>query len=188
MSKIKVPTVSIISLIGLIMIEPSVYLLLIFLSILCHELGHLILMRFFGVGVSSVVVLPVGIDIKKDDTLISYPRELMISLAGPIVNVILFLIFCSRPGYACFFAYSNLLYAIVNLVPVKGLDGGAALESLLLCFLDPFRADSVLRIFSILFCILLWMVGVYILLILDGNFSIFALAVFLFASVALREG
>ncbi len=187
MSKIQIPTVSIICLIGLIVIEPSVYLLLIFAAILCHELGHLCIMKMFGVGIRSVRILPVGISIVREEKLISYPREILLALSGPMINLVLFFALCRCEGYTAFFAFSNLFYGLVNLVPIKGLDGGAALENLLLCFFEPNTEARVMRAISVIFCVLLWMTGIYVVLILEGNISIFALAVFLFITVLMTK-
>ena len=179
----RVPPISILCLIGFILIEPTEYFVLIMLSVACHEAGHLITMKFFGIDIESVTLLPVGIDIKRRGRVISYKKEIILSLSGAAVNILLFFIF-HRYG---FFAYSNLLYAAINLIPIKGLDGGNALEAFLYCFLSPDRAESVLKTVSLVFCILLWLLGVYILLVLNGNISIFALAVFLFVSVIMKK-
>lgn len=182
MPKIKIPPITAICLIGSIIIEPSVYTGLIFLSVLLHEAGHLLVMALFGIGIESVTVLPVGIDIKRREKYISYPEDIAVSLAGAAVNILVFFIFRS----CGFFAYTNLLYAAINLIPVKGLDGGYALEAFLLCFFSCEAAERLIRYISLCFCILLWMLGIYILLILDGNISIFALSVFLFVSVIMK--
>ncbi|MBQ3183016.1 MAG: hypothetical protein IJB57_05055 [Clostridia bacterium] len=182
MTKIKIPAITVICLIGLILIEPTVYLGLIFLSIFLHELGHLFVMAVFGIGIEKVTVLPIGIDIKRREKYISYPKELILALAGIAVNLIVFFI-CKKYE---FFAYTNLLYALINLIPIKGLDGGNALEAFLLSFLDLNRAERILKAVSFIFLIILWMTGVYILLVLNGNISIFALSVFLFLSTNMK--
>ncbi len=183
MNRFKIPIISIICLVGLILIEPTEYLMMIMLSVACHEAGHLTVMKLLGIDIESVTVLPVGIDIKRRERIISYPEEIFLAISGAMVNILLFFIF-NRYG---FFAYSNLLYAIINLIPIKGLDGGAALEAFLLCFFDPGRTERILKTVSVVFCVLLWMLGVYIVFMLDGNISIFALSVFLFASVILKK-
>ncbi len=180
--KIKIPAVTIICLIGLIFIEPTVYLGLIFLSILLHEAGHLWVMALFGIGIESVTLLPIGIDIKRRQKYISYTKEIVLALAGIAVNMLAFFIFKKYE----FFAYTNLLYALINLIPTKGLDGGNALEAFLLSYFDMERADRVLKTVSFVFVILLWMLGIYILFILNGNISIFALSVFLFISTIMK--
>ena len=182
MPKIKIPIVTVICLAGLILIEPTVYLGLIFLSILLHEAGHLCVMAIFGIGIESVTLLPVGIDIKRRQKYISYPKELILALAGIAVNLSVFFIFRKYE----FFAYTNLLYALINLIPIKGLDGGNALEAFLLSVCEYERAERTARAVSFVFLVFLWMLGVYILFVLNGNISIFALSVFLFISTIMK--
>lgn len=180
--EIRIPIVTVICLVGLIIIEPSVYLGLILLSVLLHETGHFAAMLALGVRVEKITVLPLGIDMKRQEKYISYPRQMLIDLAGITVNLIMFFVFRGCE----FFAYTNLLYALINLLPVKGLDGGNALEALLLFLCSYDRAHRILRGVSLVFLILLWMLGVYILFILNGNISIFALSVFLFVTVIMK--
>lgn len=176
----RIPIFSLLCLISFFIIEPTSYLLIILSAVLCHELGHLILMRCFSVDIASVTLLPLGIDIRPGTRLISYRRQAMISLGGAAVNILLFLIFRLNSP---FLAYTNLLYAVFNLLPIKGLDGGEALFSLLSCIADEELCDRILKLTSIIFCILLWLAGIYILFILNGNISIFALSVFLCFSI-----
>lgn len=182
MSKVKIPTVTVISLIGLIFIEPTLYLGLIFLSVLLHEAGHLSVMLALGIEIEKITVLPIGIDIKRKRKYISYPKEIILALAGAAVNILVFFIFKKYE----FFAYTNLLYALINLLPVKGLDGGNALGAFLCSMLDIDIAERVQKAVSFAFVILLWMLGIYILFLLNGNISIFALSVFLFISTNMK--
>lgn len=182
MSEIKIPIITVICSVGLIFIEPTVYLGLIFLSILLHEAGHLAVMAAFGIGIEKITLLPIGIDIERKQKYISYPKEILLSLAGITVNLLVFFIFKKYE----FFAYTNLLYALVNLIPVKGLDGGYALEAFLLSVFECDRAERISKVISFIFLIFLWMLGVYILFVLNGNISIFALSVFLFVTIIIK--
>lgn len=182
MVKIKIPYITLFCLILFFIIEPTAYLLLILLSILLHEAGHIIAMGILGEKPEEIILLPFGIDMKIRKALLSYPREIIISLAGACVNLLVFLIFHRY----VFFAYTNLLYAVINLIPARGLDGGAALEACLLCFLPCDKAGRVSDIVSFFFIISMWAAGVYILMVLNGNISIFALSVFLFISINMK--
>ena len=103
---------------------------------LCHEAGHLLAMRFCGLHVESVSIYPFGADIRVRETLCSYTTDCIVALSGPVVNLslggVFFLIFRAFPAAPLLCtAASHLLLCLVNLFPVKGLDGGAALYSLL---------------------------------------------------------
>ena len=175
---IRIPATSIICLGALVMIEPTPYLAIMLLSVLCHEAGHLLAMGIMGIEIERITLLPVGVDIQRRNTLIPYWQEVVLSLAGPCVNIMLFVIFGHHP----YIASVNILYAIFNLLPVRGLDGGNALYSALCCHMTPDVAEGICRVVSLVCGALLWMAGIYVMLCLGGNISIFALAVFLFLS------
>lgn len=179
---IKLPPITVICLTFLLLLKPSQDLLLILLSILIHESGHLTAMGLTGTGIERITVLPIGIDIKRKEKYISYPCEIFLSLSGAAANILTFFLFAEYE----FFAYTNLLYASINLLPVKGLDGGYALEAFLLCFCSVDTVQKVLKVLSLIFGILLWIIGIYILLILNGNISIFALSIFLLITINMK--
>ncbi len=179
---IKLPPITVICLSVLILLSPLRNLLIVFFSIIIHEVGHLVTMVLMGSGIESITLLPVGIDIKRKEKYIPYPYEIILSLAGPVANVITFFVF----GKYQFFAWTNLLYASINLLPVKGLDGGNALEAFLLLICPIDKAERIIKSVSCVFGILLWITGIYILLILNGNISIFALSLFLLISINMK--
>ena len=182
MPKIKIPAITVICFVTPVFIKPTVTLGLILLPVLLHEAGHVFVMLCLKTEIEQLTLLPFGIDIKRRDKFISYPKEAAIALAGPSVNILVFFIFAEYR----FFAYINLLYALINLIPVKGLDGGNALEAFLLSRWDFAIIQRVMKTLSFVFLILLWILGVYILFILEGNISIFALSLFLFVTVIMK--
>lgn len=182
--KFKFPPISALCLCLLIIIEPTPYLLLMIASVFMHESGHLICMKLCGVRIAQITLLPIGIDIRKEHKLLSYKKEFAICAAGSAINLICFAVtIIPFPFFAC----CNLLYGIFNLLPIHGLDGGELTLYLCCCFFTKDRAERTVKILSFIFCILLWMTGIYILLILNGNISIFAIAVFLFISEIMTE-
>lgn len=186
-SKLRIPIFSLFCLGAFIIIEPSIYLLFMLGSAFFHECGHLVMMKLWGSEIHSVTLLPLGIDIKTVPSFISYPVQIAVSSAGAGVNLLLFLIFFKIGGNFTFFAYFNLLYAVFNLIPVKGLDGAEILESISNCFFEQRTTEKIIKITSFVFCTILWVFGIYMLLILNGNISIFALSLFLFASVFIKK-
>src|SRR5512146_2108693 len=65
---------------------------IIFGSVVLHELGHAITAMNFGVGVRSIVLLPIGGVTLMDDQTRTVPnprRDLRIAVAGPMVNIVL---------------------------------------------------------------------------------------------------
>ena len=111
----------------------AAFVLLLYLSVLVHELAHCVVARGFGLPVKRVLLYPLGgySEIEQEPT--SPGREALISGAGPIVSLALAgigygLASIVPPGMAhrliaqLFFA--NLVVGIFNLLPGLPLDGG----------------------------------------------------------------
>lgn len=114
--------------------------ILMFSSVLLHELGHSIAARWQGIKVNSITLFLFG-------GVASIEREsqnpigaLVVALAGPLVSFALFLLFSWLSGYFpenSLFGYVvgdvaliNLVLTIFNLIPGLPLDGGQVLKAL----------------------------------------------------------
>lgn len=117
---------------------------LVALSALCHELGHLGALRLAGAEVERLRINAFGAEIQADTRYLPYGREILCTLAGPAVNLLLALVLARVAGdYAL--AGANLLLGGFNLLPVPSLDGGRALFLLVSWRADPMAADQVCR-------------------------------------------
>ncbi|MBI3673055.1 MAG: site-2 protease family protein, partial [Rhizobiales bacterium] len=77
-----------------------VFLVLIFACVLAHEFGHILTARSFGIRTPDVTLLPIG-GVASMERIPDEPRqELLIAIAGPLVNVViaLTLILWNRAG------------------------------------------------------------------------------------------
>ena len=106
--------------------------LLFLLAVLLHESGHLFAIFFFGYPLDCLILTPVGAKICFHQPWIPYRREIRLYLCGPFANflgcavaLIWVRIRMSREGL--FFFFCNLLLALLNLLPIRGLDGERAL-------------------------------------------------------------
>lgn len=121
----------------------TVAMLLFFLSILLHEMGHSLVSQRNGIPVPSITLLFIGgiaeISREPDD-----PRtELKIAVAGPLVSLMLAGLYglvglgCSATGFAegalvfGWLASVNLFLVIFNAIPGYPLDGGRILRALI---------------------------------------------------------
>lgn len=160
---------------------------------LVHEVGHLLIIRLLGAKITSFTLTPMGADISIDRMCLSYGKECLVYLSGGLFNLmcaaVCFLYAESFPA-ASYLMLANLLYAIFNLLPVRGLDGGGALEDVLLLYLTPDRADRAAHAVSFIFLFCLWTVSGGILFFsslrsvhtVTINGSMFYMSLFLFAA------
>jgi Zn-dependent protease len=122
-------------------------ILLLFTCIVLHELGHSLTARHFGIGVSRILLLPIG-GMAEFDAIPRQPRrELLITLAGPAVNFAFVLALgpflplshllatgevpLTLMGLAFGVWLMNLVMGCFNLLPVFPMDGGRILRALL---------------------------------------------------------
>lgn len=109
-----------------------------------HELGHLAALRLAGGKVVQARLTAFGAEIRADTRYLSYPREIICTLAGPAVNLALAVALARLAGDEVA-AGANLLLGCFNLLPVPALDGGRALHLLVSWVWDPLAADGVCR-------------------------------------------
>lgn len=114
------------------------------LSALGHELGHLLALYLAGAEVERVKLTAFGAEIRADTRYLSYPREILCTLAGPAVNLALAVLLGRGLGDAVA-AGVNLTLGVFNLLPVPALDGGRVLHLLVSWGRDPMAADRVCR-------------------------------------------
>jgi Zn-dependent protease len=113
-----------------------VWIAIVFVSILVHELGHAIAFRSFGVG-SNVVLHSFGGIAVPWDHVRGRGQRVVVALAGPAAGFLLAAVVWasnesagwSAAGRLASRSYSDLLYVniawgLVNLLPVFPLDGG----------------------------------------------------------------
>ena len=133
----------------------------VFACILLHELGHAFMARRYGVQTLQIMLSPIGGQAILERMPKQPKKELLVALAGPIVNVVLALCalpflywipaeklahlphFFSNPNGNTFlrldmderfiigFVLLNFLVALFNLIPAFPLDGGRILRALL---------------------------------------------------------
>lgn len=90
-------------------------------AMVLHEFGHLATSLMIGVKVKSVGMCMKGMYIVREAG--SPMKNLLVSLAGPLTNVALILLFWHVSPT---FTLANMCLAICNLAPVRGSDGDRA--------------------------------------------------------------
>lgn len=127
----------------------------VFLSVLAHELGHAFVGRAFGLAPSIDLYGFGGLTSWTGGRSLTHGRSLVISLAGPSVSAALavlgWVLYARLPAPSAWvstFAWANTVWTAFNLLPVMPLDGGNALRSGL-AWLGVTGAELVARVVAI---------------------------------------
>jgi Zn-dependent protease len=130
---------------------------LLFGSVLLHELGHALTARQFGISTQDIVLTPIG-GIARVTRMPQNPKqEIAIAAAGPLVSLTLagvgfsllwLLPFLPLVPAVAFdvmtiFFGTNLVLAIFNLIPALPMDGGRVLRGILALKRDHLTATRI---------------------------------------------
>lgn len=193
----------------LFLIEPTIFIptamiySFLFGSIVIHELCHSLMAQRKGIGVSKIVLTPIGGVAVTKEVMTSPFNELLIASAGPLFNfavvavlmiLSLFLpifpaslpsdpeVFVNEfwniimvfPLFALF--YVNLILGLFNLfMPALPMDGGRVLRSILALIFDYERATIWVSRFSKFFAIVLAIFAITI-----GHFVLIIISIFIY--------
>src|SRR5580692_748578 len=137
-----------------------VFVVLLFACVLAHEFGHIFTARAFGVATPDVTLLPIG-GVARLERIPEEPRqELLIAIAGPLVNVAIAIVLMAatsthlsaahlaavestKVSMADRLAEVNLFIALFNMIPAFPMDGGRVLRALLAIRLGHLRATEI---------------------------------------------
>ena len=134
-----------------------VFILLLFVCVVLHEFGHAFAAKAFGINTPDITLLPIG-GVARLERMPEKPmQELVIALAGPMVNVVIALGLFAAGGSRALLNPStiegggligqlltiNILLLLFNLLPAFPMDGGRVLRALLATRLSYARATQV---------------------------------------------
>lgn len=130
------------------MLGSVLFQLTIFGCVLLHEFGHVLMARRFGIRTRDVTLLPIGGLARMESTGETPRQELLIAVAGPLVNVVIAVgafvwwrlsadpsgqfdaQLLSAPAPLALMV-ANLFLVLFNLIPAFPMDGGRVLRALL---------------------------------------------------------
>ena len=178
--------ISIFSLVSSILFVSSQGLVssLIFASaVVIHELSHLFFLYRFNAKTEKITLYPFGIDICADTSRISYKKELIITLAGSVANILsaLFAIIILRKTPSpnlLFFIICNLFLGILNLIPLPCFDGGKAVRLILYDNLEIDRAFYAARFCNMLSSAAVLFACFFLICFSHFNISVIMLSVY----------
>src|SRR5881396_1042044 len=140
--------------------EGVLFILALFGCVLLHEFGHALAARAFGIHTPDITLLPIG-GVARLQRMPDQPwQELVVAIAGPLVNVVIAVVlifvlgrhaqfehleYLQRPGVEMLakLASVNISLVLFNLIPAFPMDGGRVLRSLLAMAMSYSRATQV---------------------------------------------
>ncbi|MAM60587.1 site-2 protease family protein [Maritimibacter sp. UBA3975] len=169
----------------------TVYVLALFACVIAHEYGHALTARLFGIPTPDITLLPIG-GVARLLRIPEKPgQEVLVALAGPAVNVVIFVIlwfgaglsFEAAPltGGMTFadlpreLATLNLILAAFNMVPAFPMDGGRVLRALLAMVTTRLTATRIASLIGQTLAVAFGLYGLYI-----GSLFYPLIAVFIF--------
>ena len=141
-------------------VDMIAFILAVFACVLLHELGHALAARRYGISTPDITLLPIG-GLARLSRMPDKPsEEIVIALAGPLVNLVIALVlylalgatFDARamahlddPTYGLLarVAGANVTLVLFNLIPAFPMDGGRVLRALLAFRLGRRRATEI---------------------------------------------
>ncbi len=157
-------------------IDIAAWVLVVFLAILLHEVGHALMARHYGATPVTITLFALGgVTVYPSIAELTPGRRFVISAMGSVVGIttggLVGLVWLSGAFdgasqvvrvAALSYIWAGLGWGVLNWIPIRPLDGGAMLTSALEIVM-PDRALAVSRVVSAVFGIgasaLLWMWG-----------------------------
>lgn len=178
-----------------------IFIVAVFACIALHELGHALMASRYGIKAKNVVLLPIG-GIASIEKFPDNPKqELMVSLAGPLVNIaIAALLLPFIQPYTPFWEYrqhvsithghdflynlhvANVALVLFNLIPAFPLDGGRILRALLGFRINYVRATAIAAYIGKIIAL-----GFIVLGILFTDFFLPLIGLFIMFSAGMEE-
>jgi len=155
------------------------------ITIILHEFGHAIVAKKLGYELKNISLLPFGAELNIKDGKFIKNDEIIIAIAGPLVNVILIFIFVAlwwifptTYFWTEYFVYANLVTFIFNVLPIFPLDGGRVLLALLTKKMKRINAEKIVNNLSIILSFLFFILFL-ISLFFQVNYNLGIISIFL---------
>ena len=172
--------------------------LAVFACVVMHELGHALTAKYFGIETKKITLLPIGGMASLERIPESPKQELLVTLAGPLVNIIIALLLYfiipvqelmhlnftetfetlssfSIQNFLFYLYIINIALVVFNIIPAFPMDGGRILRALLAIKMNRVKATQIASTIGQFIAVLFLLIG-----LLYNPFLIFiALVIFL---------
>jgi len=192
MSKFKIDTFTVLLLFVCLIYTPFYNLIPVFTAILLHELAHIIAAVAMKIKIKQIELNILGARIHTKNNLFSYKKEIILSAAGPLMNLLIFFIIHITFEFwendiIKDFAFYNLTLGILNLLPMEGFDGGRIFKGLLAQVFSFQVVNSFSRFLSFFVLFILWIISVYFLIRAGASLALFAFCSALFSKMIKKD-
>lgn len=115
-----------------------------------HEAGHLTVLYLLGAPVMALRLSAFGAELHATRQQLGYGGELAVVLAGPAVNLVCGLVLAQLGPPFWPAAGAHLILGAFNLLPLRPLDGGRAVYTLVCWLAGPAAGERVTRVLGAL--------------------------------------
>lgn len=157
--------------------------------VLTHEFGHFIVAKKLGYKLDNFVIAPYGVCLNYKEKYFAIKDEILIALAGPLINIILSIlcisfwwIFPEFYNFSYNFVFHSLILGLFNLLPCYPLDGGrlfVGITSIYLPRKKAIKATLIINLIIALFLFILFFISCFI----NFNPSLCLTAIFMIFSI-----
>jgi Zn-dependent protease/CBS domain-containing protein len=158
--------------------QGTIFIVILFLCVLLHELGHVFAARRYGVKTRDVTLWPFGGIANMEEMPEKPAQELVVALAGPAVNVVIAAVLLLWLGsqldpenltkiedpavsLATKVAGANIILVLFNMIPAFPMDGGRVLRALLSMWMGNTRATELAASIGQGFAVVFGVIGIF---------------------------
>ena len=165
-------------------LEKGGELLPVFLAYTLHEAGHIAAAYLCAMPVECISFSGLGVRISGRSEGVPHLRRAAVSLAGPLMNLLFFLLFMPLPKPYC---TVQLVLFLFHILPAVPLDGGTALYCALCSVCEERTAARISLVISAVLAFLIGVLGFFVLLRSKGNFTLLFAAGYILVYTAQKQ-
>jgi Zn-dependent protease len=161
-----------------------IFILLLFVCVILHELGHALTARRFDIKTKGITLLPIGGVASLEKMPEKPAQELLVALAGPAVNVVITLLLLlvvpwqeyinmnaeqleqilTTPSIGTLLFYllvANIMLVGFNMIPAFPMDGGRVLRAVLAFNMDRRKATEIASTLGQMMAVIFFILGLF---------------------------
>ena len=132
--------------------------LIFYISILIHEIAHIVAALLLRINVTELLLMPFGVSASYNEK-ISRKKEIIISIAGPLMSLIISIL-----SKDILIKSVNLLIMILNLIPIYPLDGGRIQKNFFEFIFGYKKGLKISETLSDFFVVLVFIISIFLII------------------------